>query len=84
MGTLLEPEYKNILGKKLTNRLGRAIRAGEIQIEEVDRVIPMLLSLIDSMQYKEEVQNLFTKLSSAWPFFSEILQENTQSPVIHT
>lgn len=75
MPTLLEDSYKNHIGERITNRIGIAIHFQEIQLEEAEKIIDTILTIIDSMKYREELISLLSKLSQGWPFFNEILQE---------
>lgn len=86
MATLIEPDYKNLVGERLTNRIGMALRSGEIEISDADRIITLILSVIEAMQYKEELIALFTKLSAGWPLFHDLLREDgviTQADIQH-
>ena len=66
------------MGKKLTNRLGLALERGEIEVEDLSQVVDMILSVFETMTYQENMVSFLQKLSGAWPFFNEVIDEHHQ------
>lgn len=75
MAVYLDETLKNRIGMRLVNRLGLAIEKREIEAVEVEEVYEMIMPAIDSLSTYEQVVAFFQKLSTAWPFFSEIPRE---------
>lgn len=74
MATRLTNDHRNIIGKKLTNRLGLALKQGEIDAKGASQACKMILSLIDTFEYVEQLHALLQKLAQGWPFFGEVLE----------
>lgn len=73
----LDDSYKNNIGAKLTNRLGLALEQHEIEEEDAVQIIDMILPAFEIMTQKEELIDFLSKLSSTWPFFAELVDEET-------
>ncbi len=76
--TPLTDNVKNLIGKRLTNRLGSALEHQEIDPDHAATVCDMILASFETMKYQEDIIQLLEKLSSAWPFFHEILDDQVQ------
>ena len=76
---LLQKSIKNVIGKKLTNRLGDALANDEIDEEGAADAIDMILPAFDELQTKEDLHAFLNTLASAYPFFGEIVFDELQS-----
>lgn len=77
MSTPIDDTYKNMIGAKLTNRLGLALEQQEIEADDAVQVIDLILPVFETMTHKEQLIAFFQKLANGWPFFAEIITEET-------
>jgi hypothetical protein len=71
---LTEPQ-KNLLGDKLAQRLAKAIEQKEIVVEEISDACDWMLSALDAMQTMEDYKEFLIKLADAWPFFTDLVDQ---------
>lgn len=59
----------------LTVRIGKALKSGELDENELCEVCSYVEVAMDSIKSTEEATDFLTKMSARWPFFQEVLNE---------
>lgn len=73
--SVLSSEYKNTVGIKLTQRLGLALEQDEVEVEEVEDISSTILEAFQAIQTQEEMDTFLQRLSTQWPFFTDVVTE---------
>jgi len=73
---MFDENYKNKMTLSLTVRIGRAIKSGELDDNELCEVCSYVAVAMDTIKSIEEVADFLTKMSARWPFFQEVLNEH--------
>jgi hypothetical protein len=71
----LTQTQKDLLGDKLSQRLALAIEQGEIVVDEISDACDWMLSALDTMQTMDDYKTFLVKLAEAWPFFTELVNQ---------
>lgn len=67
-------EFRDQIGKRLTQRIGDAVESGELIVEDVPDCCDAILAVIDTITSHDQMIAFLKKLSSHWPFFATILE----------
>lgn len=65
--------YKNKIGERLTRRLAKALKDGEITEQEMSTIASYILENINHAKDNAELIVFVEELSKKWPIFSQIL-----------
>ena len=71
---IITNEYRDQIGKRLTNRIGDAVENGELIVDDVPDCCDAILAVIDTISSYDQMIAFLKKLSTHWPFFGTILE----------
>lgn len=71
----IDEKFLNRLCCRITIRLGKAAKYGEIQNHELNEVCTYILVSFESMKTSHDVMSLFHRLTYRWPFFEDLLEK---------
>jgi hypothetical protein len=79
MSATFDENYKNKMTLTLTVRIGKALKSGELDENELCEVCSYVSVAMDTIKSVEEVTDFLTKISARWPFFQEVLNEQKKT-----
>jgi len=79
MSGTFDENYKNKITLSLTVRIGKALKSGELDENELCEVCSYVAVAMDTIKSIEELTDFLTVTSARWPFFQEILEEHKKT-----